>query len=206
MLIQLESLLRSCSYCGLAYGHADLYCQPCWNKLFKNFRAPAVFVELPIPARTLFLWKRHGDERVEHLVRTIKVARFAEAYLRLAKQLCYEFSYVKNACFVPIPPSTEGQRDHADYLAKSLAQVSDQKFQRCLRWKVKGSSQKTKTRIERMAVKIELTQKIDGQVTYILVDDVVTTGSTAKAAIEALGSDKNIELWTVACRPKELLL
>jgi predicted amidophosphoribosyltransferase len=206
MLSQLESLLRSCSYCGLTFGRTDIYCKKCWDKLFKDYKPPAVFVPLQVPVRTLFLWKRNDKSRIEHLVRTLKVARFIEGYVPLAKELCYQFSYVKNACFVPIPPSIEGQSDHADLLAQALAEVSDQQFRRCLRWRFKGSSQKLKTRSERMRVKIELEGDVDDHFKYILVDDVVTTGSTAKAAIKALGPNKNIELWTVACRPKELLI
>src|SRR5438128_495252 len=102
MLSQVEPFLRSCSYCGLSFGRADIYCKQCWKALFWNYKVPLVETELPIQVRTLFSWKRRDPHpRIEHLVRTLKIARFIEGYLPLACELCYQFSYIKNVCFVP---------------------------------------------------------------------------------------------------------
>lgn len=68
--------------------------------------------------------------------------------------------------------------------------------------KVSIESQKRKSKNERDKVKhkpiVDISQLINKKV--IFVDDVVTTGSTLKAAYEALGSPKEYECWAMAVR------
>lgn len=203
---KLDRLLRSCSYCGRSSGFTDLLCKFCWQKLFCKISEKQIHVTIPISVTSLFIWAKQGDPLIEHVVRTLKAAHYIDAYHQIARELCYRRGELKNICFVPIPPSVEGTKDHAFFLAWALSRYTGMPMHTLLRWKFKGASQKQKTREERMSVKMGLMGSIPKDVKIILVDDIVTTGATANAAYEVLKVYAQIELWTYACRPKEFLL
>ena len=107
----------------------------------------------------------------------------------------------KPICFVPTPSRTGGQvLDHAGLLAYWLAKLSGAEFCPALK-NLSESAQKTKNRLERRELKISLNSEIQWlkSLTHkvILVDDVITTGATARASYIALEQPAQFEVWTL---------
>lgn len=102
--------------------------------------------------------------------------------------------------FIPVPPSKSGDIDHAQCLARGFAKATGGSVLNTL---TKKSGIKVKTLPQRSkseALAIESSVKISSLDRVILVDDILTTGTTARECIKALGSPSGIQIWTVAYR------
>ena len=106
-----------------------------------------------------------------------------------------------NCVIVPIPtiPSHIRQRgyDHTLLIAKRLAKLQGRSVGRCLR-RATSSMQRGKNRAEReeqASHAFYAKGRLDPKATYLLVDDVVTTGATLKYAAQALLDAGAKEVW-----------
>ncbi len=100
----------------------------------------------------------------------------------------------ENTVIVPLPTATHHIRaralDHTYNIAKHLAKLRGLKVEKLLlRTKNTvqvGSDEKTRLKQAASAFELNETLKIDNSKTYLLIDDVWTTGASMKAAIKKL--------------------
>ena len=105
---------------------------------------------------------------------------------------------------VPAARGYEKQSDHALELATALSLLTGFQVKDILRKSQKGE-QKHKSNQERAKICVENIEKntwsTDENTMYILVDDVVTTGSTALSSYIALKQPLYFEVWSLCYRP-----
>ena len=102
-------------------------------------------------------------------------------------------------------PSRRGfQLDHSGQLAQALSEISGWPHLKILVAEPDASpSQKSRSAQQRRQRRFKCNRADIGDYdTFIFVDDVVTTGSTAQAAWHALGSPKGFEVWCLAYQPR----
>ncbi|WP_413292169.1 hypothetical protein ACLSU7_12265 [Bdellovibrio sp. HCB185ZH] len=105
---------------------------------------------------------------------------------------------------VPAPSKNHG-KDHAYQWAEALANAVGGEVHCCLR-KVSNRHQRGANREKRVEVVLELDENSSvvsefwSEALWVFADDIVTTGSTALAAFEALGSPPHFETWALAHR------
>lgn len=208
--------LHTCHFCGAwpCLNRTHL-CESCWGEL-KPLEAPGVVELAFVRVRYLYPWRSGESDRLSFFLRTLKGTGARLAWHRLARIfLTHHFAnrpkLLKEVGLVPIPSRPVGLRDHAFCWAEGLSHWGPRFYPEMLGRPAKGLSQKERGENERR--KIELwawprAQLCSGQ-TYILADDVVTTGSTVRAAQEVLKNLKIQEVWCLAYRervhPKPLL-
>ena len=105
--------------------------------------------------------------------------------------------------FIPAP-SKDGREDHATLFAKalSLAWGGSPYWNGLMR--NSQSAQKTLDQYERRKISMSVRLPLPpSSSTYIFVDDVLTTGSTAQAAYQALGKPLHFFSWNLAYKARE---
>lgn len=209
----LSDQLRCCAHCGISFGAIDLYCQECWRTLDK-FRIGGkgrIQEHAFLPIFALFLWG-FGAHRISQLIQDLKGGRLDHANQRLAQELLVlridrEAEPKRPMLFVPAPPKIPGFRDHAYSLAKACAKECSGELKSLL-IRNQGRDQKSGNRKARQEISFGSLDRQLGlklkSVQVVFIDDVVTTGSTVRAAYEALGNPPNFEAWAIAFRPSLL--
>jgi predicted amidophosphoribosyltransferase len=100
---------------------------------------------------------------------------------------------------VPVGNS-EGKKDHAYIFALELAKIYGGDFADVLT-RSSRLTQKELSRHERKNVSFDSCfQAWGSRQRVVLVDDILTTGSTASACYAALGKPQNFEVWTLVYR------
>lgn len=109
-----------------------------------------------------------------------------------------------NTVIVPIPTISRHKRirgyDHADLLAKSFAELRNLPKKSLLQRRT-NSVQHTADRAQRIAQSKKAfycTEKVKSSDIYLIVDDIVTTGSTVSAAASVLRQAGASEVWVAA--------
>ncbi|MGZ6460356.1 MAG: ComF family protein [Bdellovibrio sp.] len=121
------------------------------------------------------------------------------------KKYFHEISSFQNLIIVPAPAKKFGDHDHAYLFAEGLSHALGATLLPCLK-KHSLKSQRGSGRGERALLEMEIVENISKDVDFspntlwIFVDDILTTGATARAAHKALGSPQNFEIWTLAYR------
>ena len=122
----------------------------------------------------------------------------------IKKRQTYDKIFLKfPVLIVPAPSRVFKRRDHSSCLAEALSLITGWELANILVYDdFDQSAQKTKGALERENRKFKASMPITGfNGTLIFVDDVVTTGSTAVAAWNALGKPRNFEVWCIAHQP-----
>jgi predicted amidophosphoribosyltransferase len=103
------------------------------------------------------------------------------------------------------PPSKTGRPDHAYRMAKLLAEKLDLEFVpealKLVERQRSGISQKDLDRVGREQIRYEAPEKNSLSDNIVFVDDILTTGSTARAAYIALGKPSRFRVFVWAYRP-----
>lgn len=209
------SLLRVCPICGSNAGRIELCCEYCWSQKFKPWAQGGLEKQYlkpeGIPVFSLYRWGtgRKG-EQIKELISSLK----GDNGERALRKLAHEFSLLRmgeavqdELIFCPAPASVPGNIDHAYLWAQVLSEKWCSPMVNILK---RGSSevQKTLSVDQRRETVLELKNgcKRPLEAKIIFADDVITSGSTARAAWIALGRPPRFEVWTVACRPKLFLI
>ncbi len=186
---------RACGHCGSVVGPINGLCDSCFEKVLCSISVTNV-VGHPFRVQSLLEWTE-DREIVGNLVRSLKGAQSNFAYSVLAYELA-SHAELRGVTIV-VPPSKRGDRDHAWTLGSMLADLSGTELLSPFRVE-SGTDQKLLNKLERAALSFTLTEKVPSS-NILFVDDLITTGATARAAWQALGKPKGFSVWTVACRP-----
>ncbi len=206
--------LRRCALCGNIWGRSDLFCENCWRELFKK-KNQKVQTLAPRHVNHFYLFNWGNNEpKIKKMVYLLKGGGLKSAYRRLAWWLTHgvlsSIDVSKGIVFVPAPARHPLSRDHAYMLAEALSEIWSSPLWLAFDRPSGGHRQKTKNSIDRQHIKLTLHKKshlssegrrYQNHVIFF-VDDIVTTGATAKAAHEALENIANFHVISIFFRPK----
>lgn len=206
-----------CAGCGSLVVHAKGLCLSCEYHIVDRYLISSNEVQYlqdkKFKFRYLFRWVPGESNILSNYVHVLKSPLAKPFWKELAK-LFIDFHSLKNPdiVFVPIPSS--GGRKHSVYFADALAKRLQGKMILALDVVASDVEQKQRSKSERQKVKFafneEFTEILQSAQTIVLVDDVITTGSSFQAAYNALKVGRvlpeNIELWTAFHRESTLVL
>lgn len=215
MVAKIKNLMRwtsVCLNCGSLNVGVSLFCPTCYLHLTQWY-APLPKEELSIgglKSWTLFQWHPNESDSVSRLILSLKKGRNRAAWGPYAKEFVRRFLLVnriegKKVVFVPAPSRSISELDHAYWLAHALHQELGGHIWRGLR-RDSDRHQRESDRGERALLRFSLIenstwpQTIESQTLWIFVDDIVTTGATARAVHNTLGRPENFMVWALARR------
>ena len=149
---------------------------------------------LGFPVTSLFEWGSHNNYLMSNMVYALKQGGLVSANRKLAKLMAHKMEFSNSKEIVIIPAPSGGGQDHAYMLAHSLSQEFKGTlldiFERKSEAKQKALSRrdrfnkdfKYKEGLGENEVRLRLKNK-----RVVFVDDVLTTGATAKVAFEKVG-------------------
>ena len=145
------------------------------------------------PLLSLFDW-RDDKLALPRLVMALKNGEhaklwdfFADVFVDQLGSFRVQF---KNPLFVPIPARGEGTKDHAYLWAQALSQRLGGEVRGLLK-RADGAQQKRKNREERAQIRFVREDSLGNSFrTVVLVDDLVASGATMRAAITAFSAEK----------------
>jgi predicted amidophosphoribosyltransferase len=205
----IDLILRSCAICGLTSYPIRFLCPDCLHKLRTKWVKPQVFYQENLTIHYLTEWNSQNGLLMSDLLTKLKGKRSKRAWEEIAEWYLQYFvtSLPSNAIIVPLPSSNNAKAHHAQHFAKSLSKRLRVPVVEPLMRQDKGS-QKKRSKQQRRQIKMSLKPDIfipEGA-QIVLVDDLVTTGSSILAASKVLGKRRILAAWTFACRRQERLL
>lgn len=205
--------LHGCLFCGSLFPRPEGLCQICATELWRWSQAEELFwQELEgLEAAALFQWIPGRQEVLSHLILALKGPgagrlwrEFAHIFWR-KYQVSTEVIY-KQIVLVPSP--SRAGKDHALLFTEGLAQASGARVLHCLARPKSTTKQKTKNRSARSRATFDWAENFSADrfaeetqnARLIFVDDVVTTGATARAAWIRLGRPDDFMICSLAQR------
>ncbi len=154
-------------------------------------------------------WTAENDSFIRAVLMSLKGPRRSLFVKELAREFFIRIQYIPSLkrdpslIFIPCP-SRNHARDHGFFWAKALGEQLKQPVQQALSHLGSHSDQKAKNLFLRGERKFLLTTN-ECQLknkNLVFVDDVVTSGATAKAAYLALRKPESFMVWSIFWRKK----
>ncbi len=194
--------LHFCPNCDHFWTEESLWCQVCEN-MFRKQTLKSQTLECG-PLKYLIDWPPHTrlGRTWSLYLRLLKYNRNPRAWEYLAHVFLAAASDHpepdESTVFIPAPSHV--LRDHAYYFAEALARHSGGQFAPSVFRLLDSNPQKEKNSRQRKERAFEQIRAVPAANTLIFVDDVVSTGSTSKAAHQCLGQPSNFQIWALAHR------
>ena len=207
--------IRCCAVCRKYYPPTHWLCSLCWKYLEKEYLSfeDVYRVEKTLPHLRLFDWHNDNYYFLQRFIKSLKQGGpffiFEKLGLESFSRFIHRSLWPKESklVFIPAPPSGKTIKDHAHLFAKSLSFYFGAEMRLLLKKKSKKSQQKSKNKKERSSVELLSTGFLKPEEIIVFVDDVLTTGSTARSAYRALNKPKNFFIFTLAWkRPQDFEL
>lgn len=169
------------SRCVACHTPGPLLCPTCHTRIAGDHRPTFLLDGIPVRALGPYAGALRG------VVRAAKNFRARSVLFELRQEMVTLFAELPGTPLVPIPPSVPGFRRRGYGLALVVAQMASREVLDVLRFRG-DESQRGKTEIERtIGRSFRVTSSAPARV--VLVDDVLTTGATMRAAVRALSAE-----------------
>lgn len=198
---------KSCCVCQLAAPPIYWLCSDCWKKLKYFFLPPQDMIreEKELTHVRLFDWNKENDFFIRLFLNSLKKGGpsfvFNKVILEFLHRIVQVYPLPLDAILIPAP-SRYSFQDHAFCLASAFAHFSHlQLYNPLLRLSPVGQVQKQRKRQERRQIHfcVKANSCMNNK-KVIFVDDILTTGATARAAYRALEEPKAFVIFTLAWR------
>ena len=189
--------LRSCSVCENAFPPTKWLCESCERVLEEQFLSSnKVFrVEKRLPHLRLMDWREENELFLRKFLTSLKNKSPDHILKKLTLDMFVRFSKRKlfdpkiKPVFIPAA-SKENKEDHAFFLALHLSKHFNGTFINPL--KTKSPSQKKRSRKDRAFLQITNEGFNPDDRPVCFVDDVLTSGATARISYQALKKTKGV--------------
>lgn len=191
--------LIACPICKTIFPRENTLCENCSDQLWRA-REPVVRDEGDLRIRSLFSWREGGPQALDWLIRSLKAKDEPAHWTELSLWMLTTFIQPQSPLQLPLLVPVPSKRQHALGLSRSLKQWTKWPLETPLS-QVSSGWQKGLSRVDRRRVEFH-SRGVDCRLykTVLIVDDVVTTGATLKAAYHALGRPRNCEAWCLMDR------
>lgn len=204
---------RSCHLCGSFDTEYEVICSGCWLKLLAHFQAMQNRNVGTIEVTALFAWIPGLGYDLGKFLHSCKKLKSQKAWRFISEEwirrTAIRPTLSKNVKTVLVPIPSQKGRNHAYNFALALSDLTGFDVLPALRFEASDNlnsanlEQKYLSKNLRARRQLQITEEFTKRIKeinrIILVDDVITTGSTARAAEKALGASK-IEMWCLADR------
>lgn len=202
---------RHCPVCHQSFPPMEWLCAHCLQKLKKNYLEPQHLMRMQSSFRHLRLidWTQENDSFIRAVLMSLKGPRRSLFFQVLAKEFFMRVQYLpslkKDHPLILIPcPSKDFSKDHGFFWAQVLGEQFGLPVHQALSPLDSHASQKAKKLSLRGDRKflLEVDERSLKDKNLVFVDDVVTSGATAKAAYLALGRPESFMVWSIFWRKK----
>ncbi len=206
--MKLKCIFQSCAICGgWPTDQGTLYCSLCWERIAHWMQEShgEIILNEKISIQFGMTWSPADSSLKGDFLHALKGKSCRQSWRRLAEiwwvLRSSKTEYRAHSCHIweSIPGHNGELDDHASRWLEALRELLGGQRVRSLSRTLNGGQRK-KSREERKRIGFEVKETHTLSKPTTLVDDVVTTGATAFAAFEALGSPKNLQLFALAYR------
>lgn len=196
------SSFRRCVGCRANTYSSHLICIKCLEEI-KERPFDKVSIDGGIRALTLGTFE---NPVIRNLIRALKGGISPETNLRLAllmaeRLLHQEVRLSENTIIVPAPARRTPHRDHAWFLASALSEILGLPLQSAIA-RISDKEQKVLSKYEREHLHFKKVEKNSKDRPILFVDDLITTGSTVRAARNTLGKGRPFLAISIGYQPR----
>ncbi len=200
--------LRACAVCQMYFPPTHWLCSMCWKAMEREYLCSdnSYRLEKNLPHLRLMDWHEDNHHLMKVFINSLKQGGADFIFKRLGLEMSSRFGHFnlwdRKTCpvFVPAPSRTKIKKDHAFMLTEALSFYLGGELKKLLNRRHPSEAQKSKSRAKRALIEMESRALISQNKTFIFVDDVLTTGATARAAFQALNKPKNFFIFTLVWR------
>ncbi len=184
----------------------DWLCSMCWKALEREYLSSdnSYRAEKTLPHFHLLSWHEDNRQLLKFFIDSLKQGGPDFIFKRLGLEMFSRFmsfdlwNKKTSPVFAPAPSKSKIKRDHAFMLAQALSFYFGGELRNCLKRAPGALSQKRKSRRDRAFTQMSCEGAPPGNRPVVFVDDVLTTGSTARAAFQALSRPQSFFIFTLA--------
>lgn len=201
-----------CLSCGSFFTRQHLYCDDCFkNKISHRVELKNRKINQTLDAFYLFDWVPFESDMLSEMVYRMKSDKCLQAwkfYAELAAEQMTDHADIKNIDYIVPIPGSKTYSNHAQIFAEILGVLLKKPILNILEKASFQGEQKRRNKIDRLYKTIQLREQFTTHLQHLnlnksnvlVVDDILTTGSSFNQAIQALGPSKKVTLLTLFYR------
>lgn len=200
--------LRACAVCKMYFPPTNWLCTMCWKAIEREYLYSNNLyrTEKCLPHLRLLDWHEDNQQLIKFFIDSLKYGGPDFIFKRLGLEMFSRFIHIPLwskktfPIFIPAPSKPNIKKDHAFMLAEALSFYFGGEVENLLKRETFSFSQKKKSKRKRTDIQMERVGTIPCNRPLVFVDDVLTTGATARAAFQALNKPKNFFIFTLVWR------
>lgn len=208
------NFLRQCHVCGdYKFKPIHFLCGNCKLKLIEYSQSSPkqLYLNLDFPTYTWCNWTDKNDHFIRPIIYGLKGGYLKHAIYEFCEYATYDLNKLFKAqpLLLPAPARNLKEPDHAYQIALGLAQIYGLKIINVFERTQPNTHQKSKSKNQRQILSLKLNSNMTKQQRQIIfdsdqpllfIDDLITTGSTAKHAYIALNNSYKFSAFSLFYR------